>query len=54
MEGRTSIVIAHRLNTVRKADTVYVMERGELIESGNQEELIKRKGVYYNMLMASK
>lgn len=50
MEGRTSIVIAHRLNTVRKADTVYVMEQGELIESGNQEELIKRKGVYYNML----
>jgi len=53
MEGRTSIVIAHRLNTVRKADTVYVMEQGEIIESGNQEGLIKRKGVYYNMLTAS-
>ncbi len=36
MEGRTSFVIAHRLNTVRKADTVYVMEQGKLIESGNQ------------------
>lgn len=50
MEGRTSFVIAHRLNTVKKADTVYVMELGELIESGSQEELIKQKGVYYQML----
>lgn len=50
MEGRTSFVIAHRLNTVKKADTVYVMELGELIESGSQEELIKKKGVYYQML----
>ena len=54
MEGRTSFVIAHRLNTVRKADTVYVMEQGKLIESGNQEEFIERQGVYYNMLLESK
>ncbi|CAM3139085.1 ABC transporter ATP-binding protein [Filibacter tadaridae] len=54
MEGRTSFVIAHRLNTVRKADTVYVMEQGKLIESGNQQELIERKGVYYTMLEESK
>ncbi len=54
MEGRTSFVIAHRLNTVRKADTVYVMEQGKLIESGNQTELIERRGVYYNMLLDSK
>ncbi|MHC8514503.1 ABC transporter ATP-binding protein [Sporosarcina sp. ITBMC105] len=51
MEGRTSFVIAHRLNTVRKADTVYVMGQGKLIEAGSQEELIARKGVYYTMLM---
>lgn len=51
MEGRTSFVIAHRLNTVRKADTVYVMGQGKLIESGSQEALIARKGVYYTMLM---
>ncbi len=50
MEGRTSFVIAHRLNTVRKADKVYVMEKGKLIESGSQEELIRKKGVYHNML----
>ena len=54
MEGRTSFVIAHRLNTVRKADTVYVMDHGELIESGNQDDLIERKGIYYNMLRESK
>jgi ATP-binding cassette subfamily B protein len=53
MVGRTSIVIAHRLNTVRKADTVYVMEQGKLIESGNQADLIERKGVYYTMLQDS-
>lgn len=54
MEGRTSFVIAHRLNTVRKADTVYVMEQGELIESGPQEELIEGQGMYYQMLKESK
>jgi len=54
MEGRTSFVIAHRLNTVRKADTVYVMEQGKLIESGSQEELIEQQGVFYNMLLESK
>ncbi|MCG3087093.1 ABC transporter ATP-binding protein [Sporosarcina cyprini] len=54
MEGRTSFVIAHRLNTVRKADTVYVMGQGKLIESGSQDELIERQGVYYQMLMEAK
>lgn len=54
MEGRTSFVIAHRLNTVRKADAVYVMDKGELVESGSQEELIKRQGIYYQMLKESK
>lgn len=54
MAGRTSFVIAHRLNTVRKANTVYVMEQGKLIESGDQQELIERQGAYYNMLMESK
>ncbi|MHA6258896.1 ABC transporter ATP-binding protein [Sporosarcina sp. CAU 1771] len=54
MEGRTSFVIAHRLNTVRKADTVYVLDKGKLIESGSQDELIERKGMYYTMLKESK
>ncbi|MET0786705.1 MAG: ATP-binding cassette domain-containing protein, partial [Paenisporosarcina sp.] len=54
MKGRTSFVIAHRLNTIRQADVVYVLEQGELVESGNQDELIKRKGLYYHMLEEAK
>lgn len=54
MEGRTSFVIAHRLNTVRKADTVFVMDHGKLVESGSQEELIAQQGMYYQMLLESK
>ncbi|MGN7408264.1 ABC transporter ATP-binding protein [Sporosarcina sp. SAFN-010] len=54
MEGRTSFVIAHRLNTVKKADIIYVMDQGKLIESGSQSELIGQKGLYYTMLQQSK
>lgn len=54
MEGRTSFVIAHRLNTVRKADLIFVMENGKLVESGPQEELLQRRGRYYNMLADTK
>ncbi|WOV84578.1 ABC transporter ATP-binding protein [Sporosarcina jeotgali] len=54
MTGRTSFVIAHRLNTVKKADTIYVMDQGKLIESGSQSDLIAQKGMYYTMLQQSK
>lgn len=54
MEGRTSFVIAHRLNTIRQADTVYVLDLGKLIESGSQDELIQQQGVYAQMLRESK
>ncbi|PIC98937.1 ABC transporter ATP-binding protein [Sporosarcina sp. P29] len=50
MEGRTSFVIAHRLNTIRQADKIFVLADGELLESGSHEELLKRKGVFYGML----
>ncbi len=50
MKGRTSFVIAHRLNTVRQADLVFVMQEGQIVEVGRQEELIKLGGVYANML----
>ncbi|KGR79373.1 ABC transporter ATP-binding protein [Ureibacillus manganicus] len=50
MEGRTSFVIAHRLNTIRYADLVFVMHQGELVESGSQEELIEFGGIYSKML----
>lgn len=54
MKGRTSFVIAHRLNTVRNADVVLVMQQGQLVESGMQEELIARGGIYAGMLRAGK
>jgi len=45
-QGRTTIVIAHRLSTVRRADRTYVLERGRLVEQGNHVELLQRAGLY--------
>ncbi len=49
LEGRTSFVIAHRLSTIRKADRILVIDHGELIEEGNHEELMNKKGMYYEL-----
>lgn len=50
MEGRTSVVIAHRLSTVRKADQILVLDHGQLIEKGTHEELIQfPEGIYRNL-----
>lgn len=46
MQGRTTLVIAHRLSTILDADTIVVMENGEIKETGSHEELIKQEGVY--------
>lgn len=54
MEGRTSFIIAHRLNTVRQADTVYVLRDGCIVESGSQQQLIEKRGIYYDMLQQQK
>jgi ABC-type multidrug transport system fused ATPase/permease subunit len=50
MEGRTAIVIAHRLSTVRRADRIVVMERGRIVESGSHEELMATSGSYQGMV----
>jgi len=52
MEGRTSFVIAHRLSTIRNADQVLVINHGEIIERGTHEELLEKRGFYYNLYMS--
>ncbi|MFD1883913.1 ABC transporter ATP-binding protein [Paenibacillus wenxiniae] len=49
MEGRTVLVIAHRLSTVRNSDVILVMEQGRITERGNHQQLIQRKGNYYQL-----
>jgi ATP-binding cassette subfamily B protein len=49
MKGRTVFVIAHRLSTVRNSDVIMVLDHGEIIERGNHDELIERRGKYYQL-----
>ncbi len=49
MHNRTTFVIAHRLSTIRKADQILVIEEGSIAERGNHDELIAKKGRYYDL-----
>ncbi len=52
LKGRTSFVIAHRLSTIRNADCIFVIENGGIAEQGRHDELMARKGIYYDLNMA--
>ena len=45
-KGRTSFIIAHRLSTIKNADIIMVLNNGDIIETGNHEELLEKKGFY--------
>lgn len=49
-KNRTVVVVAHRLSTVRNADNIYVIENGEILESGNHEELVVKQGAYFTLI----
>lgn len=50
LEGKTAIVIAHRLSTVKNAHNIVVMEKGKIVEQGTHQELINLKGIYYDLI----
>lgn len=47
MEGRTTFIVAHRLSTIENADTILVMDKGKILEQGNHQDLLAKKGYYY-------
>ena len=49
MKGRTSFIVAHRLSTIKEADLILVMNKGNIVETGNHQELLDKKGFYYNL-----
>ena len=52
MQGRTTFIIAHRLSTIRHAKTILVMDEGRIVEQGNHQQLMEKRGVYYELLRA--
>ena len=49
MQSRTSFVIAHRLSTIQRADVILVMNAGRVVEQGRHEELLEKKGLYFEL-----
>ena len=51
-QGRTTVAVAHRLSTVRGADRIFVLDNGKVVEAGTHGELVKRRGRYWEMVLA--
>ncbi len=49
MKGKTSLIISHRISSVKNADAIIVLEQGKIIEKGNHRELLNNKGVYFEL-----
>ena len=49
LKDRTSFIIAHRLSTIRKADRIFVIDQGQILEEGNHQTLMEKKGAYYHL-----
>jgi ATP-binding cassette subfamily B protein len=49
-QGRTVVIVAHRLSTVKNADQIVVLEKGKVVEKGNHTELTRKKGAYYHLV----
>ena len=49
MHGKTSFIVAHRLSTIKNADVILVMNKGNIIEKGTHDELLSKRGFYYNL-----
>lgn len=52
MKGRTTVIIAHRLNTIRNADQIYFLQSGAVVESGSHDELMAKSEHYYNHVIS--
>jgi len=50
MTNRTAVVVAHRLSTVKNADQIVVLDRGQIVEIGNHKSLVSKKGNYYHLV----
>ena len=53
-QGRTTIVVAHRLSTIKNVDIIYELEDGKIMEYGTHNELMAKKGLYYKLVLAEK